>query len=60
MNAVHASPRTPYAMPGSGIAARNDGLHDEDMAARHADCRDAVRDRPVAASEAIARLVVTP
>ncbi|MEU6379851.1 hypothetical protein [Streptomyces sp. NPDC046909] len=42
MNAVCAPPRAPYAIAGAGIAARDDGLHDEDMAARHAARFDSV------------------
>jgi hypothetical protein len=60
MNAAYAPPRAPYAIPGAGIAAPNDGLHDEDMAARHADRFDAVRAHPAAASEPTSVRVVTP
>nr|WSY51089.1 hypothetical protein OG999_13830 [Streptomyces sp. NBC_00886] len=52
MNAVYALPRTSYAISRAGIAARNDGLHAEGMAAHHVDRSDAVRVCRVAASEA--------
>jgi len=59
MNAAYAPQRAPYVIPGAGIAARNGRLHDEDMAARHADRFDVLRGCPALTPEHTAVCEVT-
>ncbi|MEX1658448.1 hypothetical protein ABZ960_35675 [Streptomyces pseudovenezuelae] len=56
MNAAYAPQGAPYVIPGAGIVARNDGLHDEDMADRF----DVLQGRPAATPEPTAAREVTP
>ena len=56
MNPTYAPQRAPRAIPGTGIAARKSGPHDEDMAAR---C-DPLRAHPAAVPEPTVLHVVAP